>query len=748
MSAQQNEIQHYPAGAMPMAETSNPFRHLAAANTGANVGAIAIEQERAIAEAQGKMILAKRFPRSMAAVTQDFMDACKSPAFAAKAFYSVPNRGTGPSIRFAEELARCYGNFDYGHRELSRSEGKSEVEVYAWDMEKNNYARRQVTIMHVRDKRDGGAVKLTDQGDIDGRIANVASKQVRSRILALMPKHVVEQGILECRKTLAGDNDKPISQRVIDMAGAFAKYGVTVAPPGGQSRPQDRHHDQRRARGPDRHLQRAEGRRQAERILLGEGSGRHRIDRRSDRQPGESARRDAGGDPSSCTGRTGPAGRRHRGEGRPFPEARRDACQGRDEASRGRQGPGRGGRTCSCARRRAGQGRAAGAGTRWPFRRQRPDRRRRVLTMQWSPQQSAALLAVAAWLKDKRGPQVFRLFGFAGTGKTTLAKEIAKWVDGAALFGCFTGKAALVLRSKGCTGATTLHSLVYKPQEDELTGEVTFILNPDSPVIAAPVLIVDEVSMVGPELGGDVLSFGTKVLVLGDPFQLPPVSGEGFFTEQEPDVLLTEIHRQAAENPIIRMSMDLREGRGLALGEFGETYVRRRVDMDRDELAAQVMKADQVVVGMNKTRNVYNKRIRQLKGFTSALPMPGERLMCLKNNKTKGLLNGSQWTATKVGAKVNKIEIEVDSLDGLGDGIQVQTHMEFFGGNPKDNLDWRERKKFDEFDWAWAATCHKVQGSQYPEVLVFDEGGVFREHSERWRYTAITRAADHVKVLV
>lgn len=208
------------------AAPTNPFGRMMAP-AGGNAGAIAIESERAIAEAQGQLVLAKKFPRSMAAATADLMEACKSPEFAASAFYTVPNRGSGPSIRFAEEVARVYGNFQYGHRELSRSEGKSEVEVYAWDMEKNNYSKRQITVLHVLDTKNGSR-RLTDQADIDNRIANVASKQMRGRILALVPKHLVAAGIAECKKTLAGNNDKPISHRVRDMIGAFSRYGVTV----------------------------------------------------------------------------------------------------------------------------------------------------------------------------------------------------------------------------------------------------------------------------------------------------------------------------------------------------------------------------------------------------------------------------------------------------------------------------------------------------------------------------------------
>lgn len=206
---------------------SNPFGRMLQAQGGMNVGAVAIEQERAIAEAQGQMILAKRFPRSMAQARADFMEACKSPEFAAKAFYAVPNRGSGPSIRFAEEAARCYGNFQYGHRELSRSEGKSEVEVFAWDMEKNNHSRRQITVLHIRDTSNGPK-KLTDQTDIDNRVANVASKQMRGRILALLPKELVEAGQAACKLTIAGGNDVPITKRVADMTAAFSKLGVNA----------------------------------------------------------------------------------------------------------------------------------------------------------------------------------------------------------------------------------------------------------------------------------------------------------------------------------------------------------------------------------------------------------------------------------------------------------------------------------------------------------------------------------------
>ena len=142
----------------------------------------------------------------------------------------------------------------------------------------------------------------------------------------------------------------------------------------------------------------------------------------------------------------------------------------------------------------------------------------------FTPHQDAALKAVADWLKAGPGqggtPQIFRLFGFAGTGKTTLARHVAQWVDGKVLFAAFTGKAALVMRSKGCAGASTIHSLIYRTREsgDEVPS---FDLWDDAPASKASLIVIDECSMVDAELGRDLMSFGVPVLVLGDPAQLP-----------------------------------------------------------------------------------------------------------------------------------------------------------------------------------------------------------------------------------
>ena len=364
--------------------------------------------------------------------------------------------------------------------------------------------------------------------------------------------------------------------------------------------------------------------------------------------------------------------------------------------------------------------------------------------MDWSPQQDKALQRVKAWLANKKGPQVFRLFGFAGTGKTTLAQEIAAMVKGDVHFMCFTGKAALVLRQKGCDGASTIHSAIYRSKVDERTGKHRFTLNRDSVIGRVKLVIVDEVSMVDEPIGRDVLSFKTRVLVLGDPFQLPPIKGEGFFTDAKPDILLTEIHRQAEGNPIIRLSTDVREGRRLQVGAYGDSKIVARDQVDREE----VLLSDQVLVGMNTTRQGYNRRIRQLKGFEGALPVMGDRLVCLRNNHEKGLLNGSLWQPRKLKDFTGPtVDMEVESLDDdTAVPVDVRTPIEYFLGTEK-NLDWRIKRESDEFTFGWALTCHKAQGSQWPNVFVVDEASVFRESAQRWLYTALTRAAERVTVL-
>ncbi|WP_196259888.1 ATP-dependent DNA helicase [Pelagibacterium limicola] len=361
----------------------------------------------------------------------------------------------------------------------------------------------------------------------------------------------------------------------------------------------------------------------------------------------------------------------------------------------------------------------------------------------WSSQQDAALKTVAAWLKDPGGAQVFRLFGWAGTGKSTLARHLAKDVK-TVKYAAFTGKAALVMRKRGCKGASTIHSLIYT-RISEKEGEPRFVLDPESAAANADLIVIDEVSMVDEVLGTDLLSFGTKVLVLGDPFQLPPVQGEGFFTAKEPDIMLTEIHRQARDNPLVRLSLDIREGRGLDYGTYGESKVIPRADIDQSE----VLCVDQVLVGRNKTRLHYNNRIRELKNLPPEIPVKGDRLVCLRNNPQKKLLNGQIWTVAEIKKRAGgTLEMTIDPEDADRTAVQtkVRTHEAFFTGEDAE-MSWQLRRQYDEFTYGYCLTVHKAQGSQWDNVYLFDESFVFREEAARWLYTGITRAAERVTVV-
>lgn len=194
-----------------------------------NQGTVAIEASRAIAEAQGKLIIAKRFPRDEVQAYAKAMEACQRPAMAEKAFYSYPRAGQtveGATIRFAEELARCWGNIDYGIKELSQDDGKSEMQAYAWDLETNAQSVQNFTNPHQREQK-GKMVTLTSQRDIYENNANMATRRLRARILAILPSWFVEDCIAECKRTLAGKNDTPLIDRVKKMILQFAKLGVT-----------------------------------------------------------------------------------------------------------------------------------------------------------------------------------------------------------------------------------------------------------------------------------------------------------------------------------------------------------------------------------------------------------------------------------------------------------------------------------------------------------------------------------------
>lgn len=402
--------------------------------------------------------------------------------------------------------------------------------------------------------------------------------------------------------------------------------------------------------------------------------------------------------------------------------------------------------------------------------------------MDWSPQQANALDSIGKWIANSSGSQVFRLFGYAGTGKTTLARHIAELMDGRVSFAAYTGKAASVMRARGCHGAITLHQLIYNPTNrsrsrlrelsealDQLLAELPpeerassksvralqkeiaeeterlkrpgFVLNKDSVVTKSSLVVVDECSMVDAQLGQDLLSFGVPILVLGDPAQLPPVGSGGFFTSQKPDVLLTEIHRQARDSPVIHLATMVREGKRLQNGTYGDSLVMR------GKLPAQeALVCDQLIVGRNQTRRASNDRMRQLLGRQGPLPMAGDKLVCLRNNHEEGLLNGTLWNTLNCDSVEGLDQISLDIRNDEGQTLSAIAHRHYFEGR-EEELDYFMIREANAFDYGYALTCHKAQGSQWGRVLVADESYVFKGSQDKWLYTAITRASDSVVIV-
>jgi exodeoxyribonuclease-5 len=408
--------------------------------------------------------------------------------------------------------------------------------------------------------------------------------------------------------------------------------------------------------------------------------------------------------------------------------------------------------------------------------------------MEFSPQQDRALKAVDRWYKQGDS-QVFYLAGYAGTGKTTLAKHLAEGI-GDVMFAAYTGKAAHVLRNKGCDGASTIHSLIYRSRDkskahldelnrqlavlreelrelppkifeqhpkvrrlikeiDEETENVSqpmFSLNTESIVKDLDLLVIDECSMVDERMGEHLLSFKTPILVLGDPAQLPPPGGAGYFTETQPDFMLDEVHRQAAESPILRMATKVRNGESLEIGDWGEDchVIPKGVKLSPE----QVLSFDQLLVGKNVTRHATNMKVRKLHDIHEKYPVIGDRLVCLRNNTELGLLNGAIFNVTDVTDVLDgKVHMSVRPEDSMESVDVAALEHHFLGRGEELKKQYWLKSEGQEFDYGYALTVHKSQGSQWDSVGIFDESGVFRQHRNRWLYTAITRAAEKVSVI-
>lgn len=381
------------------------------------------------------------------------------------------------------------------------------------------------------------------------------------------------------------------------------------------------------------------------------------------------------------------------------------------------------------------------------------------MTVSPSPEQGKAIDAIVSWYGQDKGPQEFYLAGYAGVGKSTIAnlaiEEIkARHKIGKVRTAAYTGKAASVLRRKGVAEAQTIHSLIYSPQVDEVTGELRFVLSEDSPAADADLIVLDECSMVDDDMAKDLRSFGKKILIMGDPGQLPPINGHGAFTSREPDVFLTEIHRQCADSPILELATLARMGKRLPT-RFEKGAVRV-LPLTKESQSLVYREGTQPICGKNRVRWVYTQRIRKLRGYEGPRPEVGERLICCRNNHVEGIFNGGIGSLQDIQTEHDgmpgtfRFDVQMEDLDDVNTGLMVDPYLfqnHFTEGKTERLPVPKGEPRLDEFDWGYILTCHKAQGSSWDDVTIVDDSGAFRENRAKWLYTALTRAENGLTLL-
>lgn len=384
----------------------------------------------------------------------------------------------------------------------------------------------------------------------------------------------------------------------------------------------------------------------------------------------------------------------------------------------------------------------------------------------YSPLQERGIAAIVEWYGEAiagRASKEFYLAGYAGTGKSTVVSEAIRRLQeeyeiGNIPTGAYTGKAAYVLRKKGNHNAQTVHSMLYTVAEVECDHSqhsefegchppiMKFILNTIGSAALAKLIVLDECSMIDQVMADDLRSFGKPILVMGDPGQLPPINGEGSFTARAPDFFLDEIHRQAADSPIIQLATMARQGLALP-SHFDRDGV---IVMPLTNASAERLHdpETQVICGLNRIRWAVTQIMRGRLGYGGIMPLPGERILCCKNNKDTGLFNGGIGTLQKLQVKDNGTWLITGIIEGrLHKNLRVDPYLfqqHFDEGTSKRDF---KGKLPHEFDWAYALTCHKAQGSSWPHVTVIDDSSSFRESKWKWLYTALTRAESGLTVL-
>lgn len=391
-------------------------------------------------------------------------------------------------------------------------------------------------------------------------------------------------------------------------------------------------------------------------------------------------------------------------------------------------------------------------------------------TITLTDKQNAGIKEAKDWFFSFTDPRpIFTIAGYAGTGKSTIVKFLIDELGLAeeeVVFAAYTGMATSVLIRKGNRNANTIHKLIYDafPIKNEETGMIVgfnYTLKEKLDNEKLRLVVIDEWSMVNQKMIEELMEFKIKIIAIGDPGQLPPIAG-GNTLLQKPDVFLDEILRQALDNPIIYLSMLARNGETIKYGTHGNAVQVVR----KDELYPEMFSmADQIIAGRNQTVHDLNKfHRRHILGIEDPFPIVGDKVVCLKNDWnymiSEGdldmfLVNGLIGNITSIENKRKAVLyqmgfkptfMEEESFDKL-----FVDKTNFLNKNMQDAIDHKalymfrkniiEQYGIQEFQFGYTITCHKSQGSEFDNVLGFNEI-LNRKLHKNWLYTLITRAKE------
>lgn len=381
-----------------------------------------------------------------------------------------------------------------------------------------------------------------------------------------------------------------------------------------------------------------------------------------------------------------------------------------------------------------------------------------------SQDQKKVLDNLLAWQNNPQGDYL-TLGGYAGTGKTTLVGFFRKKLHQGkpklkVAFVSFTGRAARVLKQMISNQQAlfdqdfvgTIHSLIYSPITDK-KGEIVGWDRREK--IGYDLIIIDEASMVDEEIWQDLLFYQIPIIAVGDHGQLPPIRGH-FNLMKSPDLRLESIHRQAQDNPIIKVATIARQHGVIPALEFAPGVLKfKKTSTEAAERVSEWLANYQpgtlILCGYNNTRIRLNTQIRKDLGFDSPLPQSGDRVICLKNNHEAGLYNGMLGTIDFIEKKDSDwyfAEIAMDEEKDLYGGLIFADQF-----NSQETLNFTNQRnrlvKGDLFDFGYALTVHKAQGTQGKRVILFEER--FSRSSDddwrRWLYTAVTRAEEELYII-